>query len=567
MIKDNFFDRKTYLEILEKRIGDLKDGYRHNIAIVGDELVGKTSIIFKFLSNFYDNRIIIIYLETRPESLASFAKRFIGVLLYNFLINSGTPLREDLDFLISKSEKYIPQTVERIKSIFNALEKRRKNNVFFELLSLLEIVNKETGKFCVVIFDEFHSLENLGIKNLYPEWSRLLISQKNIMYMIISSMKLKAKAILSKNLSLLFGNFEIITVDPFDTKTSTAYLEHMLHGLSLDTGLKNFLIHFTGGNPFYLELIAKELLNADIFDTFDGAAKPHPEGQDLKAPLSITLSKPWASTRSSRRVDLADILEELLFKPSGILNQKFSNYLKRFLDIPHSQDYITILYLISNGCNKLKEITHILHKQRKELMLRVNYLLELDTISHNGDFLKINDRVFSFWLRFVYQEKLHSLTFDAKSQKILFRDKIKGMIQEFLINAQKPLIERTMELLRLFEDNIIQVEKKRLKLTHFREIKTLEFNNRRLKEGIIGRSQDSLWIIAFKQDLLAEEDITEFASECKKYHSKLQHKIIIALRDIDANTRLKALEEKIWMWDLNKLNQILDLYYKPRFII
>ena len=62
MIKDSFFDRKVYLDILEKRISDLKYGYRQNLAIIGDELLGKTSIIFKFLNKFYDNHIIIIYL-------------------------------------------------------------------------------------------------------------------------------------------------------------------------------------------------------------------------------------------------------------------------------------------------------------------------------------------------------------------------------------------------------------------------------------------------------------------------------------------------------------------------
>lgn len=529
MTKDNFFDRRNYLDILNKRITDLKDGYRQNIAIVGDELVGKTSTIFKFLDNFYDNRTIIIYLEIRPEPISSFAKRFIGVLLYNFLVNSGEPLQENIDFLVYKSEKYIPKTIEKIKNILAALERRKKNNIFIELLSLFEIINQETNKFCVAIFDEFHNLENMGIKNLYPEWSKLLIVQKNTMYIIVSSMKLKTKMILSKNLSLLFGNFQIITVDPFDIKTSEDYLNYRLSNTDLNVGLKNFVIHFTGGNPFYLELISKELLNRGT-------------------------------------PDLTNILESLLFTPAGILNQKFSNYLKRFMDIPYSQDYIAILYLISDGHNKPKDIAHILHKPKKELLLRINHLLELDTISRSGDFLKVNDRVFGFWLRFVYQEKMQSLTFNAKSQNIIFRDKIDSMIQEFLRNAHKTLIERTVELLNLFEGDVAQVERKRLRLTHFREIKTMEFNNRRLREGVIGRSHDNLWIIAFKQGLLTEEDIADFSKECKKYRHKLQRKIIVALSDIDTNTRLRALEEKVWTWDLNNLNQILDLFSRPRII-
>jgi hypothetical protein len=529
MIKDNFFGRKAYLDTLEKRIGDLNDGYRQNIAILGDELIGKTSIIFKFLNMFYDNRIIIIYLEIRPESLASFAKRFIGVLLYNFLNNSGIPLKEDLDFLIKKSTKFIPKTAEKIRFILSSLERRKKNNVFIELMSLCEMINQETNKSCVVIFDEFHNLESLGIKNLYAEWSKLLILQKNTMYIITSSMKFKAKIILSKNLSLLFGNFEILTVEPFDMKTSEDYLGHLLCGLNIDMGLKDFLVHLTGGSPFYLGLIAKGLLKTDAGD-------------------------------------LADILEDLLFMPSGMLNLKFSNYLKRFLDTPYSQDYITILYLISDGHNKIKDIAHILHKQRKELTLRINHLLELDAISRSGDFLKINDRVFGFWLKFVYQQKMHSLTFDAKSQKILFRDKIEGMIREFLTNAQRPITERMVELLRLFDDEVMQMDKKRIRLSRFREIKSLELNAKGLKEGVIGRSHDNLWIIAFKNDLLTERDIAEFVRECKKYRHKTQKKIIVALQDIDPNTRLRALEEKIWTWDLNNLNQVLDLFYKPRII-
>ncbi|MCX5702091.1 MAG: hypothetical protein NTW64_03820, partial [Candidatus Omnitrophica bacterium] len=491
---------------------------------------GKTSIISKFLNKFCDNRIITLYLEVRPESAQSFARRFIAVLLYNFLAASGIPIKEDLEFLIKKSSKFIPKTIEKIKLILSLLDKRKKFPLFSELLSLTDSMHQETGKFCVVIFDEFHNLESIDIKNLYSEWSKLLILEKNTMYIIISSMTFKAKAILSKELSLLFGNFHIITVEPFDIKTSEQYLRQRLHNLNLNGGLIDFIVHLTGGHPFYLEVISEALLKLNV-------------------------------------INLTDILEDLLFAPSGILNQKFSNYLKRFLDLPFSQDYISILYLISSGHNKLKDISHILRRPKKELDIRINRLLELDTIIRSGDFLKINDRVFSFWLKFVYQERLHSLTLDAKNQKELFRNNTENMIQEFLLNAKRPMPERITELLRLFEDETMQLERKRLKLTHFREIKPLEFNKEGLKDGLIARSNDSLWIVAFKHDLLTENDISEFVKECRKYHYKLQKKIIIAFQDIETNARLRALEEKILTWDLNNLNQILDLFYKPRVIL
>jgi GTPase SAR1 family protein len=529
MHKDNFFDRENYLDILEKRIRGLKEGYRQNIAIIGDELVGKTSLIFKFLDKFFDNNIIILYLEVRPESVETFTKRFIGTLLYNFLSNSAIPLKEEINFLFRKSQRYIPETTKKAQLILNALEKKKRTNILTELFSLCEMINQETDKRCVVLLDEFHNLENMGIKNMYREWSKLLITQKNTMYVITSSLKFKTKETLSKNLSLLFGNFQVITVDPFDIKTSDDYLKYRLAGSNLASGLNNFVVNFSGGYPFYLKIIADALL-------------------------------------SPKKQTLIDILETLLFDTSGTLNQRFSNYLKRLLDLHHSQDYLSILHSISCGHNKIRDIAHIIRKTKKELLPRISHLLEMDTITRSGDFLKINDRVFGFWLRFVYEGKSHSLTFDAKNQKEIFRANIEGMISEFLQSSQKSIIERMTELLRLFEDDLVQIERKRLRLNRFREIRTLDFTDTRLKQGLIGRSNDSLWIIAIKHDLLTEEDITEFVRECKKYRHKLQRKIIIALQDIDTNARLMALEEKIWMWDLNNLNRVLDLFSKPMVI-
>jgi hypothetical protein len=526
MIQDKFFGRQNYLSIIEKRVRGLQEDYRQNIAVMGDELVGKTSIIFKFLENFCNNRIILFYLEVRHESREAFCRRFIGVLLYNFLVNSGMPLKEDLPFLLDKSARFIPKTAAKINEILSALNKRKKDNIFVELLSLPELIYLETGKYCVVILDEFINLEKLGFRNVYREWSKLLISQKHTMYIVISSLKYRTKEILSKDLSLLFGNFELITVEPFDLRASENYIEQKLCFLKPDTGLKNFMVHFTGGYPLYLELICEELLKT--------------EGTDL-----------------------AGILENLLFNSCGVLNQKFFNYIKRFEDTPRANDYISILYLIASGRNRIKDIAHILHKNKKDLSLRINHLLEVDTITRNGDFLMINDRVFGFWLKFVYQEKLHSLTFDARNQKDKFRDNIDGLIRDFCVNSGKSLRERMSELLRLFEDEQIQMEKKKVRLNHFREVKALEFSSRNLKEGLIGRSSDSLWIMAIKTEMLTEEDIAEFSRECRKFSHKLQRKIIIGLGDIDANTRLRALEEKIWAWDLSDLNQMLDLYSKP----
>jgi hypothetical protein len=189
--------------------------------------------------------------------------------------------------------------------------------------------------------------------------------------------------------------------------------------------------------------------------------------------------------------------------------------------------------------------------------------MDADALTRCGDFLKINDRVFSFWLRFVYQGKLNALTFDAHNQNAIFRKNIEMLIHEFMASSNKKLSERVTEMVRLFSDDRIQIEKKNMRLTHFREIKPVEFSSRSLKEGLVCRSGDSLWVIGLKQDALSEDDIAAFSQECKKYKHKLERKVLVTLADIDQNSRLRALEEKIWTWDLNCLNQMLDLFSKP----
>ena len=48
----NFFGRSEVLELLKKRVRDLKDSYRQNVAIIGDQYLGKSALLKYFLMNF-----------------------------------------------------------------------------------------------------------------------------------------------------------------------------------------------------------------------------------------------------------------------------------------------------------------------------------------------------------------------------------------------------------------------------------------------------------------------------------------------------------------------------------
>ncbi len=528
-MKQDLLRRDALIQLLTKRISALKDGYRQNVALIGHELMGKTGLVLSLLDSYYDPRTILIYIPVRPEPLPLFARRFIGVVLYAFLINSGTPLKEDLDFLLTEAGRYIPQTCEKIRTILQAIEKRKLAGVFTDLLSLCDSIHQETGKCGVVIFDEFHNLERLGQQRIYAEWTKLIVTQKTTLYLIVSSRVCKARTILAKDLSLLFGNFETVTVEPFSVERAELFLNGKLKGLAIPVGIRDFLNHFTGGIPFYLDTLTQALL------------------------------------KTGERT-VTGVLEELLLQPMGLFHQRFAAQLKLITETPCAQEYLAILRQVAAGTTRIKDIAHLLRKTKRELLKRVDYLWEEDYLTRSGDFLTFNDRVFGFWLHSVYEGQLKALTFNGLNQKAAFAEKINAMIAEFLKQAQRPLIERMTELLHLFCDETVQLDRRKFKLDHFREVKPVHLSGRSLKEGVIGRSEDGVWLLALNTERLTEDDISDFSRECRKHRNKLQRKILVTLQDLDSNTSLRAMQEKIWTWNMENVNRLCDLYAKPRII-
>ena len=50
-LENSFFGRAKILNLLKRRVIDLKEGYRQNIAILGNQFVGKTSLLHHFIAN------------------------------------------------------------------------------------------------------------------------------------------------------------------------------------------------------------------------------------------------------------------------------------------------------------------------------------------------------------------------------------------------------------------------------------------------------------------------------------------------------------------------------------
>ena len=95
----HFFGREETLSLLRRRLIDLKEGYRQNIAFLGSPYVGKSSVLKYFLQNL-DDDFIPIYLDVDGKDIHYFYRKFSGWLLYHYARTERLPLQEDLNLLI-----------------------------------------------------------------------------------------------------------------------------------------------------------------------------------------------------------------------------------------------------------------------------------------------------------------------------------------------------------------------------------------------------------------------------------------------------------------------------------
>jgi len=536
-LENNFFGRTSVLALLKRRVVDLKEGYRQNIAFLGDRHIGKSSILKKFIRDLDDDGIIDIYLDLDNKDFSYFFQKFIGSILYNFSKAQKLPLHEDINLLLEHSRKLIPQTAAAVKKIQNAAAKGKYAEAYRDLISLPEIFTSESGKCCVIILDEFHNLEEFMIPNIFQELGKKIMTQKRCLYFVTSSLGSVARTILSEKLSLLFGNFEVIEVVPFDLKTSQDFLEDNLKEIQLDGHLKNFLIDFTGGHPFYLHIISRELIHLSAIH----------KQNEIFLPLLI------------------QAIENTIFSRWGVLSRHFELMTDHLTGTKGNRAVLPILFALVSGRHKLAEIAEHVRLGKAFVSAKLNRLMELGVVVKNGNFYHVKDKLFKYWIKYVLQRRLKAIDVNFETLQHQFRDEMEYLLNSFQIICQRNLSSRIVELLHCFDNESFLLNGRRYKLPLFHEITPLKLKSilENQFDVIKASSREETWFLVLKEEHLFENDVNAFLDELKKMDDKPQKRVIVSLSELDANARLRALQEKMWIWSEEELNTLLSLYDKP----
>ncbi|MFQ5952055.1 MAG: hypothetical protein ACE5JK_01440 [Candidatus Omnitrophota bacterium] len=462
-------------------------------------------------------------------------------LLYRYLESEGLDAEGDFELLKRSCRNLIPNTVRHIDKVNSLLKKKKNEEAYEKLLELTFVFKGETGKNCIVILDEFHNLANFHLKKPFQTLGRFIMIQKNTMYIVSSSQKTLLKDILANKLSLLFGNFEIVEVNGFDSHTARLFVSEKIKEAASSENLKNYMIQLSQGSPFYLEVLAERF--ADLVKAKDG--------------------------KRNEKECLLDTFAELLYDSNGILNQYFTNSVNFFLEKKSRKKFLPVLISMAMGNSTVKAIQENLGRKSKDLGDLLQSLQEMDLVYKSGVFYKISDKFFEYWLRNVYALKTKSVIDDLDIKYLEFKNAVEKDYLEYCKFSTLSTTEVVSDLFSSFQNEKIRLRLSERKMPRFDAVKS-RYVSENISE-VSGKIKDKSWVChirysggkADEQDIYALSDLKGSA----KKGEKITRKIFIPLKGIEHNAFLLAKEKNIWVWGVQQLNEILRLFGKYELVL
>ncbi len=533
-----FIGRDRISALLDKRLDAFEKGYRQNIGIIGPAFLGKSFLVKDFLSRLTNHSEIIPihFICQEFDSFERFSERWMGELLINLFQFIHQSLPDRFSILIRSLKKVIPKTLKKMQGIKKLTFLHRYQEAYRELISLTGEIQKEYGKKFLMVLDEFHRLAEIGLNDPFGNLGKEMMIQKETMFLVTSSQPARSLSIFREKLSLLFGNFEIIELGPFDFEEAIQFVDHHATKINLEHELKRFLIRLTDGHPYYLGLIINRLHRLEKQD-------------DVK----------------SNREILIDALTNELFETHGMLYQHFQLHFYQMAQTRPWPLFADALLAISLGHKKLSQMSRFLHQKSNDIKKIIEKLLLHEIIKKHGSFYQIHDPLFRFWLAKVYWRQRFMGERLPIARQEGFKREMRQAIDESILEDKRELPKRIVELFLNFRNDVVELNHRKFKCPHFTEILSRPNNGRVFP--VYARNGKTRWLCQVVSGHVSEEDVHVFLQDNKRLRGSIQKKLMIGLQGIELNAKLLAQEAKIQYLDLRSLNCLLDLFDKPKIVL
>jgi len=504
---------------MEKRIKAFAQGYRQNIALLGDDPQEISYLLENYIALNKPGDIIYLHASTAYSEKKDFFKTVAFSLLSDYLNQNDT-----LDNLINNASLTLQSTTGFIKDCL------KKENYSF--LSAIEVINKfinESSRRCVLIIEEFLGLSSLFKKDFYQDFSKFIILQRNCMIILTTSYPKEAQRVLAGELNLLFGNFEKVFLNEATPLDNLFYFKNRLKPFEPSSFFLSFFVNNIGSNIIH-------------YDLFSKAIKANYRKDDEES-------------------SIIDTLEETLYLKQTYFFQKFMKNIETIkFNFKDFASVIKLLCSLSEGYLRKKELTPLGIYGSKELNSKLSRLIDLNYVENLGDIYKLKDPLFSFWLSRVF--KLHfSSAFGSKERRALYRKAVKEELAVFKEDFLKDEPKRVLQLFSSFKNDNLKLGKNKYSLPSMENIKIISYPDNGL-HLVVGEGKEIIFA-GIKEDNAIDSDIVEFIEKGANVKGKRIKKIFISLGRLSAEAKLIAKNNRLIIWDTDELNRLLSVYNRP----
>jgi AAA+ ATPase superfamily predicted ATPase len=420
-----FTNRATELEIIESYKERLLRGEANKIAFIGARRIGKSIILHEFIKrNAANRRLLLAYVNLQKLIMEplSFAKSYIGLLTKWAVKDAADNFTryDDPQFCMLQFQKRHPRIVEYLEQFLKIIQSREIHlKPAVELaLNFPKIVSKHMNKPMVVMLDEFQEIILLRNFKQLPEilgfMRAVLQTHNDVLYIFAGSYVGLMQNIIGSADSPFFGQIKPYYLNNFDKENSLQFLKKVSSQfqLRLSPAVEKKAIELTAGHPFYLELLAEALHEAQRTEEVELVE------DDVQKILLLHL----VNEKSPLNFHLSYIYEDALGRARG------STILRGILRA-----------LAKDGSLTLTEIANRLSRKTGLIQLSLTELMKVDLVIRKEKFYSINDPLLRWWIyfKFYHPEGAFSL-----------QDPI---IQELADDFREKYLQATLELGRAKE--------------------------------------------------------------------------------------------------------------------
>jgi len=274
-VKDDFINRE---DIVKEMVSSLEDErVRMGFALVGPRRIGKTSILKEVIRRLQEKKNIVpIYFslwDLVENTLPEFCTRVTFAILDSFKPHLSLKLKiKELIKVPALKFFEVLRSLDLDISLFDEIEIALKmgkrgeispDTLIEKLFSFGEKLAKESDVRLILMFDEFPSIMDIKNKTKLGEGiirkiRTIYEDLENTILCISGSIRTTMEITALSPSSAFYRQFIVKNIKPFNLEATKEILEKNL-GRRISEKVAIRLHEFTGGIPFYLQFLGREL--------------------------------------------------------------------------------------------------------------------------------------------------------------------------------------------------------------------------------------------------------------------------------------------------------------------